>query len=58
MAGSAVHHAPSEFPPPVDSVKEFVKRGLDGEDERIDVGAALFAAREHRRLLGLGAQLE
>jgi electron-transferring-flavoprotein dehydrogenase len=35
------HHAPSEFPPPVDSVKEFVKRGLDGEDERIDVGVAI-----------------
>jgi electron-transferring-flavoprotein dehydrogenase len=35
------HHAPSEFPPPVDSVKEFVKRGLDSEDERIDVGVAI-----------------
>ena len=35
------HHAPSEFPPPVDSVKEFVKRGLDDEDERIDVGVAI-----------------
>ncbi len=35
------HHAPSEFPPPVDSVKEFVKRELDGEDERIDVGVAI-----------------
>jgi electron-transferring-flavoprotein dehydrogenase len=34
-------HAPSEFPPPVDSVKEFVKRGLDDEDERIDVGVAI-----------------
>ena len=34
-------HAPSEFPPPVDSVKEFVKRGLDAEDERIDVGVAI-----------------
>jgi electron-transferring-flavoprotein dehydrogenase len=33
--------APSEFPPPVDSVKEFVKRGLDAEDERIDVGVAI-----------------
>jgi electron-transferring-flavoprotein dehydrogenase len=39
--GRAVHHAPSEFPPPVDSVKEFIKRGLDGEDERIDVGVAI-----------------
>jgi electron-transferring-flavoprotein dehydrogenase len=35
------HHAPSEYPPPVDSVKEFVKHGLDGEDERIDVGVAI-----------------
>ncbi|MGH2877473.1 MAG: NAD(P)/FAD-dependent oxidoreductase, partial [Solirubrobacteraceae bacterium] len=34
-------HAPSEFPPPVDSVKEFVKRELDAEDERIDVGVAI-----------------
>src|SRR6201993_2601627 len=43
MAGSngRSHHAPSEFPPPVDSVKEFIKRGLDDEDERIDVGVAI-----------------
>src|SRR6201996_1461825 len=43
MAGSnrTGHHAPSEFPPPVDSVKEFIKRGLDDEDERIDVGVAI-----------------
>jgi electron-transferring-flavoprotein dehydrogenase len=34
-------HAPSEFPPPVDSQKEFIKRSLDGEDERIDVGVAI-----------------
>jgi electron-transferring-flavoprotein dehydrogenase len=34
-------HAPSEFPPPVDSVKEFIKRELDGEDERIDVGVVI-----------------
>jgi len=33
--------APADFPPPVDSPKEFVKRGLDGEDERIDVGVAI-----------------
>src|SRR5512135_979546 len=38
--GSAPH-APSEFPPPVDSVKEFSKRGLDSEDERIDVGVVI-----------------
>jgi electron-transferring-flavoprotein dehydrogenase len=33
--------APSEYPPPVDSVKEFVKRELDSEDERIDVGVVI-----------------
>ena len=41
MAGNNGHHAPSEFPPPVDSVKEFVKRGLDDEEELIDVGVAI-----------------
>ena len=33
--------APSEYPPPVDSVDEFVKRELDAEDERIDVGVVI-----------------
>jgi len=33
--------APSEFPPPVDSVKEFIKRELDSEDDRIDVGVVI-----------------
>src|SRR5438309_5106934 len=33
--------APSEFPPPVDSVKEFIKREVDGEDDRIEVGVAI-----------------
>ena len=33
--------APSEFPPPVDSVQEFIKRELDPEDERIDVGVVI-----------------
>jgi electron-transferring-flavoprotein dehydrogenase len=33
--------APSEYPPPVDSVKEFIKRGLDPEDELIEVGVAI-----------------
>jgi electron-transferring-flavoprotein dehydrogenase len=33
--------APSEFPPPVDSVKEFIKHELDAEDERIDVGVVI-----------------
>jgi electron-transferring-flavoprotein dehydrogenase len=33
--------APAEHPPPVDSTNEFVKRELDSEDERIDVGVAI-----------------
>jgi electron-transferring-flavoprotein dehydrogenase len=41
MASTNGNAAPSEFPPPVDSVKEFVKRELDGEDDRIDVGVAI-----------------
>ncbi len=35
------HHAPSEYPPPVDPVKEFIKRELDPEDELIEVGVAI-----------------
>jgi electron-transferring-flavoprotein dehydrogenase len=38
-AGGAV--VPAAFPPPVDSQKEFVKRGLDPEDELIEVGVAI-----------------
>src|SRR3984885_6361903 len=34
-------HAPSEFPPPVDPQAEFVKRGLDAEDDLIEVGVAI-----------------
>ena len=43
MSSSNGHgpYAPSEFPPPVDSVKEFIKRELDAEDERIEVGVAI-----------------
>src|ERR1700744_3062128 len=44
MSGHASKHspvAPAEYPPPVDAQKEFVKRELDGEDERIDVGVAI-----------------
>src|ERR1700749_1093053 len=41
MAGSNHHHAPSDFPPPVDPLKEFIKRELDSEDESIDVGVAI-----------------
>jgi electron-transferring-flavoprotein dehydrogenase len=33
--------APAAFPPPVDSQKEFVKRGLDPEDDLIEVGVAI-----------------
>jgi electron-transferring-flavoprotein dehydrogenase len=33
--------APSQYPPPVDSPEEFVKRELDAEDDRIEVGVAI-----------------
>ena len=33
--------APAAFPPPVDSRAEFVKRTLDDEDDRVDVGVAI-----------------
>src|SRR5258708_11550802 len=33
--------SPAAFPPPVDSRKEFIKRGLDDEDELIEVGVAI-----------------
>jgi electron-transferring-flavoprotein dehydrogenase len=32
---------PAAFPPPVDSPGEFIKRGLDAEDELIEVGVAI-----------------
>src|ERR1051326_4840901 len=32
---------PAAFPPPVDSPREFIKRGLDDEDELIEVGVAI-----------------
>ena len=44
MAASSDGHAvvaPSAFPPPVAPVDEFVKRTLDDEDERIEVGVAI-----------------
>ncbi len=41
MAGSNGKVVPAEFPPPVDVTKEFVKRGLDAEDERIEIGVAI-----------------
>jgi electron-transferring-flavoprotein dehydrogenase len=36
--GTAV---PAALPPPVDSPREFIKRGLDAEDELIEVGVAI-----------------
>ena len=33
--------APAAFPPPVDSPDEFVKRGLDADDELIEIGVAI-----------------
>src|ERR1700710_944160 len=33
--------APAAYPPPVDSQREFIKRELDPEDERIDVGVVI-----------------
>jgi len=41
MAGSNGKVVPADFPPPVDATKEFVKRALDGEDERIEIGVAI-----------------
>ena len=32
---------PAAYPPPVASPDEFIKRGLDGEDEIIEVGVAI-----------------
>jgi electron-transferring-flavoprotein dehydrogenase len=41
MSSSHGPAAPIDYPPPVDVLGEFVKHGLDGEDERIDVGVAI-----------------
>src|SRR2546426_12265245 len=41
MASSNGKVAPAAFPPPVDSPREFIKRGLDPEDELIEVGVAV-----------------
>src|SRR5213592_3966693 len=35
------HVAPLDFPPPVDSRNEFIKREVDPEDEVIEVGVAI-----------------
>jgi electron-transferring-flavoprotein dehydrogenase len=41
VAGRNGGVAPAAYPPPVDSPNEFVKRELDAEDERIEVGVAI-----------------
>src|SRR5688500_4048548 len=41
MAGRNGAVVPREFPPPVDSPNEFVKRELDDEEELIEVGVAI-----------------
>ena len=41
MANANGKIIPADFPPPVDVGKEFVKRSLDGEDERIEIGVAI-----------------
>src|SRR5881398_2540255 len=33
--------APAAYPPPVDPQREFIKRELDDEEERIEVGVAI-----------------
>jgi electron-transferring-flavoprotein dehydrogenase len=41
MASSDGGVVPAAYAPPVDSRQEFIKRDLDAEDERIDVGVAI-----------------
>src|SRR5438067_9054461 len=41
MASGNGKVAPAAFPPPVDSPREFIKSGLDAEDEVIEVGVAI-----------------
>src|SRR5688500_1750824 len=41
MASSNGRVAPSQFPPPVDSAREFIGAPTDPEDERIEVGVAI-----------------
>jgi electron-transferring-flavoprotein dehydrogenase len=41
VAGRNGAVAPGDYPPPVDSPNEFIKRELDSEDERIEVGVAI-----------------
>jgi electron-transferring-flavoprotein dehydrogenase len=41
MAGANGKIVPADFPPPANPTEEFVKRSLDGEDERIEIGVAI-----------------
>src|ERR1700731_2318505 len=41
MSGHNGSVIPAAFPPPVNPQQEFVKRGLDAEDELIEVGVAI-----------------
>jgi electron-transferring-flavoprotein dehydrogenase len=41
MASSSGKVSPADFPPSVDADREFVKRSLDGEDDRIEIGVAI-----------------
>ena len=41
MASSNGKVSPAGFPPPVEPEKEFLKRTLDAEDERIEIGVAI-----------------
>src|SRR3954452_908300 len=41
MSGSNGHHAPLEFPPPVDVRSECITHEVDREDEVIEVGVAI-----------------
>ena len=41
MASNGRLVAPAQFPPAVDSQQEFIKHGLDDEDELIEVGVAI-----------------
>jgi electron-transferring-flavoprotein dehydrogenase len=41
MAGSNGSTVPAAYPPPVNTQEEFIKRGLDPEDELIEVGVAI-----------------
>jgi electron-transferring-flavoprotein dehydrogenase len=41
MPSSSGKVSPADFPPPVEVEEEFVKRSLDGEDDRIEIGVAI-----------------